>query len=159
MPLDNIPTEIILDVMEKQNLEELRGLCSANSTFREHCNRLARKELQKLGSDYELYIRLSQFHITIHTYEGDIRFAKCSKNNIMVSITNLFHKMQIKHDHRSDVSYKLNNERQPDHIHISFDHYDNPFNTFILNVQGPFTDRQHAYQIIDQVINMWNNGM
>lgn len=110
MSLNNLPHDLILEIFERQNLDEIRGLCGTNKQFRSYCNHFARKQLTSLGSDfYELYIKLSQFHLCIHTYEGDIRFAKCHKDQIINSVRALINQVSGARE-GADISYKTTND-------------------------------------------------
>jgi hypothetical protein len=158
MSLEKLPIDLLLNVFERQNLHEIRGLSSTNKTFREYCNHFARKQIQNLGTDYyELYVRLSQFYITVHTYEGNTRFAKCHKDKIQNTVQILLRSMNIQHA-KCDISYQLSDERHPDQVLISFEHYDDLADSyFSVTIQGPFTNRKHAEQVINQISDVWDS--
>lgn len=157
MSLEELPVELVLEIFERENLDEIRSLCSTNKTFRNYCNEFARKQIKNIGTDfYGLYVRLSQFHVVIHTYEGETKFAKCHKDNIVQTVKQLLQKMNVQHT-RGDISYKFNNERQPDNVVISFENYDDIEKNVIVYITGPVLHRSHGMQIVDQISDLWES--
>jgi hypothetical protein len=76
--MDKLPYELLEDILRRQNVEEITGLCNSNKNLRKQCGYYAKSKLTRKYDDLGLFLAIKQFEkqkttfrICITTYQGD----------------------------------------------------------------------------------------
>lgn len=161
MDLTDIPEFLIEEILSRNNLDELTGLCASNSMFREHCNQLAKKHLKKMFKDpYSMYLKLmklSQYKICLSTYADHITYKNArTKIDIITAVTEMIRNDTDCSKSMTDITYEFDNQNNPSLIVINFfDHTDRECEkSFFLHIYGEFT-RKEAEKLIEDIADVF----
>lgn len=164
-----LPNELIENILQRENVDEIAGLCSSNVHFRKHCNRIARDQLnKKYLDDLQLYLitkQLENFYICVTTYEGETKFKTIKGiDNIISGFTSMIEdiKQNMSGNITSDtnIAESYDNLSNPKMMNIVLYYYYKDIDclqTLNVIIQGDFKNHSNASNISDKITEIFEN--
>ena len=149
--MERLPTELIQDILYRNDADEIRGLCNSSSSFREQCNYLSKHILQtEYHDDYELYLSLHQYYICIVTSAGQTKFTNIiGLNNITKAFKNLMRQLEQRMQRDTDITWIVDDSENPKMMSIKFHYYSDVdcVENFDVIIQGDFRNHTNVEYI------------
>lgn len=164
-----LPNELIENILQRENIDEITGLCSSNVHFRQHCNKIARDQLNKTyHDDLQLYLttkQLDNFYICITTYEGETKFKTVKGIDNIISgftkmIENIKQNMSGNITSDTNIAENYDNLSNPKMINIVlYYNYEDIecLQTMNVIIQGDFKNYSNASKISDKITEVFEN--
>jgi hypothetical protein len=154
--LQDLPNELIQEVLSRSNLDEIHGLCNSNARFRAHCNNIGERLLKSRFPDmYHVYVLTKLFSICINTDQGQTFFAKT--DNIK-KIPKIFAE-RIKDiaideslkDERYDLAWIIDSDINPTTMSLHFNFYHEPEKNFHVVISGDLVSYRDSEKLVDYI--------
>jgi hypothetical protein len=157
--MERLPNELIAEVLQRGDLQEIRGLCDSNRFFREHCNAMSKSLIEKNFNYYELYLMLNRFHICINTNEGETAF---TRTNDIKRIPNVFSNLMARRFSQrmqsdTDISWTIDDSRNPQMMNINFHYYSDTdcILNFDVVIQGNLKNYKTCEDLVEDMSNVF----
>jgi len=157
--LENLPNELIQDILSRSNLDEISGLCQSNKKFRENCNYVAETLLKRRFSDLYKAYHLTKFSTCIITNDGLVLFTEKTDNirNIPDLFIKRIKKLAIDESYKNlghyDVSWKVDNDNNPTTLTLDFHYYNDENTNFNVIIHGDLV----SYKMCEKLGNVLAN--
>lgn len=156
--MQNLPNELIQDILKKANIDEIQGLCNSSSRFRDNCNVISKSLLKREYKDYyQIYLLLRKFSISITTNEGDNFFA--NTYNIK-NIPNIFKKLlqgRLPNNSKTnEISWNVDDNRNPKTLSIHFHYYDDVESNFNVIISGNFESYKNVDKLVSDITDVYD---
>jgi organic radical activating enzyme len=151
--MDKLPNELIKDILKKNDIKQITGLCTSNKYFRAQCSEIVRKELFKeYNDDLGIYLSIKNkpFYITISTSDGEQRTkvirSKDSVYKIAIELINEVCKNYID-VMQLDISSYYDNRKNPTMLNTMCFFYANDDENCIKMVNIVISGNFEGYEI------------
>ena len=162
--LTDLPQDVVMEIIDRGNVDELMSLCSTNTLFRNVCNSTSRVRLrQEYKDELQIYTHLKRseiFRISVVSHEGYVKFAKAKRfENILEQMKEIFRdRALVPRSAFADVSYSLDNEPYPSVVVIHFNHTNSnlPID-FDITIHGFFARRSKVMALLADIAELYDN--
>jgi|Laugrespbdmm15dd_1035085.scaffolds.fasta_scaffold00974_6 hypothetical protein len=159
--MERLPNELIQEILERNDPNEIRGLCNSSSTFREQCNESSKHILKRDYKDfYQLMLSLYQYYICIITNTGETKFTNVNGlNNIANGFKNLMSEFHQRMQRDTNITWKFDNLDYPRMLAINFHYYSDMecVENFDVIIQGNFKNYKTLENIVDEMTTTFEN--
>jgi hypothetical protein len=159
--MERLPNELIQEILERNDPDEIRGLCNSSSTFRDQCNESSKHILKRDYKDfYQLYLSLYQYYICITTNTGETKFTNVNGlNNIANGFKNLISEFQQRMQRDTNITWTFDNLDNPRMLAMNFHYYSDVecVENFDVIIQGNFKNYKTLENIADEITNTFEN--
>lgn len=154
--MKDLPNELIQDILNRGDLQEIRGLCTSNKFFKEHCNVISKRTLEnRYGDYYKMYIILNTYYICINTNEGQSSYAKCiGLDKVPETFKNvILSKFEQRMQRDTDISWTLDTNENTRMLSINFHYYSDVdcVMNFDVVISGDLKDYRTCEELVDRI--------
>jgi hypothetical protein len=161
--LSDLPSEMIQEIMDRASLVEMKGLCDANPSFREHCNHLSKRELERDFKDtYAIYLQLRKaklYRACLTTVDGQSRFATAQHTkDVIDKVKRIMMTLELT-KYGKEISFSTDRQSSPCMVCIDWHFFVDPEleQDFKLIVTGDFGTHKAVQAFVDQIADMYDN--